>query len=784
MTKTLTSSLVVKLIDQVSGPARRIAGSLAGISEVGKGGKTDIASRLATSIAANERALDRARMGMVDAVASFYVLREAIRAPVQAATEFESAMADVKKVVDDFEDPVLFQRFQADLKALSRDIPVAINDLAAIAAAAGEAGFSGDELLKVTEAAAKIGVAFGISAEQAGDAIPQMMAGMGLTLDQAILLADAMNHLSNNMASGASDILDFSQKVGGAAMTFGFSAEQAAAFGSAMIASGYASDVAGTSFLNMGRALTKGASATARQKDAFKALGMDAVEVAEAMQDDAVGTTLKVIEALKAVPDAQRAALMSNIFGDEARALAGLVVNTDVLRQSLGLVADEADYAGSSFEEFGVRSQTYEANVQRFNNVLDGLKISIGNALIPALTDLMEAITPAIEGLTKFADAHPDLIANLTKAAAAIVGFKLAFGTLRYLGLMGRGSVLSGLYALATAYGTVATSAGVAGGAVTAANAKIAAGGALGLASRVLRVAGPVGAAAVALTPTIAGDSTLSPELQERVDSDPEGLRTSAAMDMGTVPASLPPDVAKAVEMVQSARMSGNAPTEQMRAELSTYAEELRAEIADLQAQIESVAGGPLGETLTAPIKQELASRQEELSGIEQELAEAERAASDLGAALALIGGMDVAPEISTESLDRAVRQALTLDRTLRNLPNASTTGSGPRPVNGARARGGSGIGGGRYLVGEEGPELVDFSRSGWVHTARQTREILAGMGPSRAGSRTPAPVAPSVSIGGITVHIASATDADEVARRIGDALRDELAGLHIQGAY
>ncbi|OIP87324.1 MAG: phage tail tape measure protein [Rhodobacterales bacterium CG2_30_65_12] len=811
MSKTLTSSLVVKLIDQVSGPARKIGQSLTGISEIGQGGKTDFASRLATSIAANERALSRARMGMVDAAAGFYAIRAAIRAPVQAAAEFESAMADVRKVVDDFEDPVLFDKFKADLKAMSLEIPLAINDLAAIAAAAGEAGFAGQDLLKVTEAAAKIGVAFGISADQAGDALPQLMNSMGLTLDQAILLADAMNHLSNNMASGAPDILAFSQKVGGAAITFGFSAEQAAAFGSAMIATGYASDVAGTSFLNMGKALTRGESATTRQRKAMKALGLDAVEVAEAMQEDAVGTTLKVIEALKGLPDAQRAAMMSDLFGDEARALAGLVVNTDVLRQSLGFVGDEADYAGSAFEEFGVRSQTYEANVQRFDNALTNLKISIGNALLPALTDLMEAITPAIQGMTEFADAHPDLISNVAKAAAGIVAFKAGVATLKYLGLMGRGTALSALSLLSTGIVGVGNAATTEAGRVEVASNRIV----QSLMSARVKALGFAGLAAYMMTqvpsdpdeaskwragnrerlernlrklPGIGGLMNAYDSAYERVQGEPapEPVDLIDARRPGTVepvPESLPADVAKAMELVQSYRANGNVPTEQMRAELGEYAGSLRTEIADLQAQIESIADGPLGETLAAPMRQELQSRQAELAEIEQQLAAAEQAAAELGEALALIGGLDVAPQINTESLDRAVQQALTLDRTLRGLPSSAGGGGAAAKPRG-RASGGSVRAGSPYLVGEEGPELVEFGRSGWVQTARRTREIVAGVSSARPGFSGPAPSAPSVSIGGITVHIASADNADDVARRIGDALRDELAGLHIQGAF
>ena len=48
--------------------------------------------------------------------------------------------------------------------------------------------------------------------------------------------------------------------------------------------------------------------------------------------------------------------------------------------------------------------------------------------------------------------------------------------------------------------------------------------------------------------------------------------------------------------------------------------------------------------------------------------------------------------------------------------------------VDGARASGGPVNEGGTYLVGEQGPELVRFGRSGFVHNARETMTMLRGM--------------------------------------------------------
>ncbi|WDR05555.1 phage tail tape measure protein [Devosia rhodophyticola] len=435
----LTSSLIVKLIDGVTAPAARMSKSLLGLNKASSG---SFGTRLTGAINSNNAALSRARGRLFDAAAGFYALKGAIAAPVTEAMNFESAMADVRKVVN-FDTPQGFTDFKTQLLELSRSVPQTVNGLAEIAAAAGQAGIAREDLIKFTDAAAKIGVAFDISADQSGDALAKLMTGLGLTVDQAVLLSDSMNNLSNSQASSAAEILDVVRRVGAQAKLYGFTAEQTAAFASAMIAAGAESQVAATSFRNMGMALTRGASATKRQREAFKDLGMDAKTVAADMQRDAVGTTTKVLEALSKLPKESQGAVASNLFGNEARALGPLLTNLDLVKKSIGLVSDEADYAGSSFKEFQIRSNTFANRVSLFNNRLSEMKITIGNALIPALTDLMAAITPVIEAVGNFAAAHPELTRNVLVAAGSLVAFKIAMAGLTFVGLLGKGGALS-----------------------------------------------------------------------------------------------------------------------------------------------------------------------------------------------------------------------------------------------------------------------------------------------------------------------------------------------------
>lgn len=460
---TLTSSLIVRLVDKASRPARNVARNILGIERAsGRLNNLSFGDRLTGALRRNNAALENARGGLVDAVGAFYALRTAIAGPVREAMEFESAMADVKKVVD-FPTPDGLNEFRNSLLDLSKRVPLSVNGLAQIAAAAGQAGIAGEDLNRFTEAAAKVGTAFDISADEAGTAMSKLMTGLGLSIEEVTLLTDAMNHLSNSQAATASEILDVVRRVGAQSKQFGFTATEVSAFASAMIAAGAQSDVAATSFRNMGLALTKGDSATKRQSAALKSLGLDATDVAKRMQEDAVGTTIDVMERISKLPAELQASISNDLFGSEARALGPLLTNLDLVRESLGLVAEEGEYAGSSFKEFEARAATFENAVQIFNNRLSALKIVIGEALIPAINGMMEAISPVIDRMAQFASAHPELIRNVMASVGALVAFKGALAALRFVGLLGRGGALS---LLALGFNTVGrASAGLYGAA-------------------------------------------------------------------------------------------------------------------------------------------------------------------------------------------------------------------------------------------------------------------------------------------------------------------------------
>lgn len=364
-------------------------------------------------------------------------------APIMQAVEFESAMSDVRKVVD-FESPAAFRTMSEDILEMSTRIPIAATGLAEIVAAGGQSGIAQEELARFAEMAAKIGVAFDISAGQSGEAMASIRTAMALDLDQTGSLFDAMNHLSNNSAARADQTLEFLNRAGADGSNFGFDSTETLAIGAAMIAAGAGADTAATSFRNMGRALVRGESATDRQSEAMQRLGLDSEAVARAMQEDAVGTTMDVMRRLNELPDHLRASVMSDLFGDEARELTKLMNNMQLMPEMLALVADETQYLGSAEAEYAERSRTTANNMQLLRNQTTRLGISIGEVVLPPLNELLAKSQVFIDKLVAWTKENPKLTKTLVMGGIALGGMAVAGGFLltAAAGLIGTMAVL------------------------------------------------------------------------------------------------------------------------------------------------------------------------------------------------------------------------------------------------------------------------------------------------------------------------------------------------------
>ncbi len=422
-----TASLTLTLVDKLTGPLKGVNKALGSVQR---------------AIDQNNRQLDAMRGRLVEAVAVGAGLFKALQAPTQAAMEFESAMADVRKVVDFKDGEAGVKKFGRDLMALSERVPVAADELTKVATAAGQFGLKENEILPYTEMAAKVGVAFDMAAGDISQGMAEIMSGAKMTIPEVSSLADSINHLSNNSPANARKIFETVKGVAAQGKIFGFSAQQTAAFAAQMTGAGYASEVAGTSFKNMGRYLTEGGAATKSRRAAMGSLGFSPERLAKDMQKDAVGTTLKVMKAIKKARPDKQSSLVSQIFGNEAQAIYALIGDIEGLELALKRATDEQEYANSAQKEYESRIKTTEASVQLAQNAFKNLSVAIGMSLLPVVKGASDGLVPIIQGIRQFVHENEALVRTVIMATSGLVAFRVAGVAAQFAALYLKGAIL------------------------------------------------------------------------------------------------------------------------------------------------------------------------------------------------------------------------------------------------------------------------------------------------------------------------------------------------------
>lgn len=190
-----------------------------------------------------------------------------------SAVQFESSLADVRKVVDGLQTPAALSQISQEIVGLSREMPVTAKGFAEIYAAAGRSGVAKAELKDFAKQVAQVSIAFDMTAEEAGTAMGQIRSALGITLPELNRLMDTLNSIDDSSGASAAGLVDFMTRVGATGKIAGLTAEQTAAFGAAMMESGFQSEVAATSFRALINGLSRGPSMTERQVDALKRLG-------------------------------------------------------------------------------------------------------------------------------------------------------------------------------------------------------------------------------------------------------------------------------------------------------------------------------------------------------------------------------------------------------------------------------------------------------------------------------------------------------------------------------
>lgn len=351
-----------------------------------------------------------------------------IRGLADPAIKFESAMADVKKVVN-FDTPAQFKEMGDDILKLTRTIPMAGEEIAAIVAAGGQSGVARENLLGYAKDAATMGVAFDMAAGDAGEAMATMANVLGKPITEMAQFGDVINHLSDNANSKAKDIVNVITRAGSDTRMLGLSEKQSAALGSTFLSMGKAPELAAQAVKGMSSSFLQ-LKAGEHAKE-LKQLGFTTQSFAAAMNKDAQGAISSFIEKVKQMPKDKQYPLLAKIFGKQyADDVLLLAQNTGEYNRQLGLLQETDEhgklkYIGSMQREFENRSNTAENKLTKLKNSISELATKIGAAFLPVISSFVENITPVIYSITKWVETNPQImewVLTIGGGIAAVVG--------------------------------------------------------------------------------------------------------------------------------------------------------------------------------------------------------------------------------------------------------------------------------------------------------------------------------------------------------------------------
>lgn len=433
--KTLTSSLIVRLIDQVSAPARKIGGAILGIERNAKGG---FGGGIVAAMDKTETSLANARAKMLDVVGGLYLLRGALGAPLNAAANFETALEDIGQKAGIPQEKLAALGEQ--IKQIARDTNQSTISIAsAIDNLVGQ-GASENVALAAAGPIGKAATAYRAATDDLAAAAYAAVNNLQVGADDIPVVLDMMAEAGKQGAFELRDMAKYFPALAAQYQGLGQTGADAAGdLAAALQIVRTGTGDASTAATNLQNVLQKVYANTTI--NGFKKLGIDIrKEMAKAAE---AGMT--PIEAIAEITNKALGGDLSKLgtIFEDAQVQAGmrsLIQNMDEYRRIRG---ETLDAKGVVDEDFARRLQTAQGAMDRWTATIENLNISIGATLVPLLNGLLVKITPIIGKITDWAAANPELSRTIVAATAGLVGFRIAVAGLSFVGLLGKSGALS-----------------------------------------------------------------------------------------------------------------------------------------------------------------------------------------------------------------------------------------------------------------------------------------------------------------------------------------------------
>lgn len=347
----------------------------------------------------------------------------------QASMDFESAITGVAKTTDLTDEELA--AMSDSIKALSTEIPATTEEIAAVTEAAGQLGIQKDALLDFTEIMTMLGTATNMTADEAATSLARFANITGMATDNYGRLGSVIVDLGNNFATTESEIVAMGTRLASAGKLAGLTEPEIMALAAAMSSVGIEAEAGGTAMTQTLNAIEQAVAKGGDDLAEFARIaGMSSEEFSSAWKNDAMSALTSFIGGLGKLDEQGE----STVLVLEDLGLTG--IRQSNMLKALGLAADQmtgaVNTANTAWQqntaltnEANKRYATAQSRLTMMQNAYNNLKVAIGDAYTPALSEAYGVGTKVLNSITAFIQKNPALV-NAITAFAGVIGAVVA----------------------------------------------------------------------------------------------------------------------------------------------------------------------------------------------------------------------------------------------------------------------------------------------------------------------------------------------------------------------
>lgn len=373
-------------------------------------------AKASAAISAVSQAL--ASAGIAKALQEIY---DFFAATAEASMDFESAMTGVAKTTDLTNEELA--AMSREIKLLSTDIPVTVEEFAGIGEVAGQLGIAKENLLDFSTVMAMLATATTMTAEEGATLLAQFANITRMDPSFYSNLASAIVALGNNYATTEQKITEMAQGIAASASLAGMSEADMVALAAAVTSLGIETQAGSTAMSRLISTLMT-AVETGEDLEEFASIAnMTAEEFTRLWGTNAVQALQAFVVGLN---DTERNGKSATVALTELgitearmqRMILSLANSGDLLNRTLETANQAWSENTALTKEAELRYATTQSQLTMMQNAYNNLKIAIGDNFTPALRGLYGVATDVLNSITEFVEKNPELV----KAITAFIG--------------------------------------------------------------------------------------------------------------------------------------------------------------------------------------------------------------------------------------------------------------------------------------------------------------------------------------------------------------------------